>query len=430
MGESRRTKYKRRLGIITTVLLVILLLYFAVQIFGKMSTSISVISTQLVTDKSYTSLNGYVYRNEETITVSNGEIVDFLVGNGEKIPVGKEYMSVYKTNISSESDRETVQERLNDLTKKIDLLRDGLDGSLRVQDIESIRASLDSSYYSYLSSVTSKNFSGADFDGERVLDALGKHQVITGKLDFIKSSADEISEQKKSLIEELAVDGGRTVKTDRSCYISFDVDGYESAFDFHEVMTITADRFREKASEISRSSLDGAVAKRVYDSKWYLVVPLSKANFATFSEGLSYDIYLSEIGGDSIPMIAERIEISESGESGFAVLSSGEIGKSFEISRYTSIKILRSSVSGFKVPDGAIHSLDMNRDGYTDYTGVYVMSGNYVKFRRIEIVSYGAGYVIVRDSDTAEGEQEFPYLSGNELIIDSGGDLYDGKLIK
>lgn len=430
MGESRRIKAKRRLGAITTVLLVILLIYLAVQIFGKLSTKISVISTQTVTDKSFISLNGYVYRNEEIVTVGDGEIADLLVRDGEKIHVGKEYMTVYGTNISDISEQRRVQAELYELSLTADLLKDGLDGSLRVQDLSGIKERLDASYYSYLFSIASGNYAMADQDGEAILDSIGKQQMITGKLDSIKSSADAVDASKRELISKHALDGGRTVRTDRACYLSLDVDGYESAFSVGDVMTMTADDFRAKISEIKRNSVDNAVAKRVFDSKWYLVVPISRADFSTFSVGGEYEIYLSEIGDDSIPMTVEKIEISSNEESGFAVLSSGEIGKSFEISRYTSIKVTRSSVSGFKVPEEAIYSLDSDGDGYEDHTGVYVMSGNYVKFRRIDIISYAEGYVIVRDKDSSEGEQQFPYLSGNELIIDSGGNLYDGKLIK
>ncbi len=430
MGESRRFKHKRRLGIITTVLLLILIIYFAVQIFGKTSSSISVINTQSVTDKSFWSFGGYVYRDEEIITAGDGEIADFLVSDGEKIPVGKEYMTLYKTNISDMSELRAVQGEISELSGKIQMLKDGLDGGYRIQDISGVKASLDASYYSYISSVASGNYPMADTDADKMLDLLGKQQMITGKLDSIKNSADAISEQKRALIEKYASGGGRAVKADRSCYVSFGVDGYESAFNYADVMTMTAEQFREKTAEPVKAGLDGAVAKKVYGSKWYLAVPVSRAEIPSFSVGSSCDVYLSEIGNDSIPMTVEKIEISENGESGFAVLSSSEIGKSFELSRYTSIKILRSSVHGLRVPEEAIHSLDFDRDGYTDHTGVYVMSGNYVKFRRIEIISYGTGYVIVKDGDPAEEEQQFPYLSGGELIIVSGGDLYDGKLIK
>ncbi len=428
MERSKGQKYKSRLGVITTVLLVVLLVYFAAQMFGKINTSVSVINTQFVTDDVYVSLGGYVYRNEELILAEADELADFTVRSGEKIPVGKEYMTVYKTNISGVEKRYMVQGNLNVLSDKIDSLRDGLDEELRVQDVSRVSSSLNSSYYSFISAVAEGNYSSADLDGESMLEEMNKLQIITGKIEALEDSANATVEEKENIISEYAVDSGRARYAERSCYVVRDVDGYEGVFSYADVMTMSVDDFKAQVDGIQKESNPYAVGKAVYDSKWYLVVPISQSNLNIFSAGSTYDVFLSELGGEKLSMNVERVEIAENKASGFAVLSSSEIGKSFEVSRYTGIKLLRSSVSGYRVPDEAIYSLDADDDGYTDYTGVYVMSGNYVKFRRINISSYGNGYVIVKSDD--EAEEQFPYLSQNELIIVSGGNLYDGKLIK
>ena len=428
MGESKRHKYKLRLGVISAIILVILLVYFVSQIFGNMRTSLSLVKTQYVTDESYLSLNGYVYRNEELIVSSENEIVDFLVRNVERIPVGKEYLTVYKTNISGDGERRNVQGELDMLSAVIDSISDGLYDNLRVQDIDNISASLNSSYYSFISALGKDNYSLAENNGEKMLEFLNKYQIVTGKLDSLEASAQTLKEEKQSLIDTYAVGDGIIQSSDRSCYVYRDVDGYEQVFSYADVMNMSVSEFREKIDGVEPIKNSHAVGKRVYDSKWYLVVPINYSNVQLFTSGLKYDIYLSEIGNKKISMNVERVEMSESGNAGFVVLSSNEIGTSFEVSRYTSIKILKSSVSGYRVPEAALYSLDIDSDGYSDYTGVYVMSGNYVKFRRINVISYGDGYVIAKDSDDAD--EEFPYLSGNELIIASGGNLYDGKLIK
>ena len=428
MKEKKGHKYKRRLGVVTTVLLVVLIIYFATQIFGKMNTTMSVINTQTVTDRSFISLNGYVYRNEELITVGTDEVADFLVGNGERVPVGKRYMTVYKTSVSGEDERASVQKELDALNERINLLNDGINNNPRVQDIDSVRASFSGSYYSYLSSVADGSYSSADSFGSDMLDYLNQQQMITGKLDTIKSSVESIEQSKSELISKYSTGSATSMTSIRSCYIYSGYDGYEAAFSYADAMTLSADELREKITGAERENITNAVGKRVYDSKWYLVVPVTQASFNLFSVGSTVEVQLTEAGDESIPMNVERLESLSNGASGYAVLSSSEIGKSFGISRYTSIKVERSSVSGYRVPDEAIHSLDHDNDGYSDFTGVYVMSGNYVKFRRINVLSYGNGYVIAGGGE--EDDIEFPYLSGSELIIVSGGNLYDGKLIK
>ena len=434
MEEKVRHKYKRRLGVVTTILLVVLIVYFATQIFGNINTSMSVINTQVVTDKSFTSLNGYVFRNEELITAGNDEIVDFLVSDGERVPVGKNYMTVYKANVSGNEERAALQSELHALTSKMDVLHDGIQNVPRIQDIDKVNASLSGAYHSLLSSVAGGNYSSAGDRGEELLDYLNQQQTITGKLDSLKSSAEAIANEKNALIGSFSVGMSITKMSDRSCYVLRGYDGYESVFSYSDAMTLTADELRAKINEAQKENITNAVGKRVYDSKWYLAVPISQSSLDIFSVGSSREVYLSELGEESILMKVERVELSERGDSGFAILSSGEIGKSFRISRYTGIKVEKTSVSGYRVPDEAIHSLDRDGDGYVDYTGVYVMSGNYVKFRRIDVISHGNGYAIVSVSDNLSDEEaegtDLPYLSSSELIIVTGSNLYDGKLIK
>ena len=55
-----------------------------------------------------------------------------------------------------------------------------------------------------------------------------------------------------------------------------------------------------------------------------------------------------------------------------------------------------------------------------------------VEFRRVTVIGEGRGYYIVAtyESDANEGSiSKTPYLYVNDLIITSGNDLYDGKLI-
>ncbi len=428
MEGSKGQKYKSRIGVIVTVLLVVLLVYFAAQIFGKYGMSISVMKNQFVTDENYITLHGYVYRNEELILASDGEIADLLVPNGEKIPVGKEYLKLYKTNIQSGSQRAMLQGQLNSLSNRIEALQGSIDEELRIQDIDRINSSVFSSYHAFISSAAKNNYSAAWADGETLLDFMNKQHIITGRLESLNNSAEELASEKNALIEKYATDSGSIKRADTSCYVFRDIDGYEDSFNYADVMTMGVDEFKSSVKTIQRVENDRAVAKRVYDSKWYLVVPITPVNAQNFEVGESYGILLSEVDDASTEMVVERIEMPEGGASGFMVLSSGEIGKSFEVSRYTSIKFLKSSVSGYRIPEDAIRELDYDDDGSPDYTGVYVMSGNYAKFRRIKIISYGVGYVIAKDGD--DTEDQFPYLLGNELIIISGGNLYDGKLIK
>ena len=89
------------------------------------------------------------------------------------------------------------------------------------------------------------------------------------------------------------------------------------------------------------------------------------------------------------------------------------------------------STTGYRIPTDAL-------DEYDGETGVYILVGTAVEFRRVTVIFEGNGYCIVKtyEKDRAEGEaagtldsEKYPYLYVNDLVITSGNDLYDGKLL-
>ena len=58
--------------------------------------------------------------------------------------------------------------------------------------------------------------------------------------------------------------------------------------------------------------------------------------------------------------------------------------------------------------------------------GVYIFKDSTVYFRRVEVLYRGDGYVIAAQNDDGNDA----YLSGYDILITSGKDLYDGRVYK
>ena len=84
--------------------------------------------------------------------------------------------------------------------------------------------------------------------------------------------------------------------------------------------------------------------------------------------------------------------------------------------------------------------------GFSDVTGVYILAGNVVEFRKISIYVRRDGYVIAEtyedvkayleglsESDPEEYARrtadEWGFLGLNDNIITGGNELYEGKVI-
>ena len=59
--------------------------------------------------------------------------------------------------------------------------------------------------------------------------------------------------------------------------------------------------------------------------------------------------------------------------------------------------------------------------------GVYILRGGIVYFRNIEIVYQGVGYYLVKPS--SENDNEHTYIRENDMVIISGKNLFDGRVL-
>ena len=124
------------------------------------------------------------------------------------------------------------------------------------------------------------------------------------------------------------------------------------------------------------------------------------------------------------------------------VFRSQDMPLDFDFPRSFTAETVSMQVSGYRIPGEAIVTLHSYKTG-EDVTGVYVLSGNVVEFRKIRIRIARDGYVIAntyedmmtyRDTLTDEELEAFNadgwrYLGLNDNIITSGNELYEGKVI-
>ena len=132
-------------------------------------------------------------------------------------------------------------------------------------------------------------------------------------------------------------------------------------------------------------------------------------------------VVTEEIETDSITEESHELDTSKT----YLLFSSFDLARISGLERHQSVRINLGSKTGYRIPAEALHTVGEDR-------GVYILVGNMIEFRRITIIGEGDGYYIVstyeRDFEDNLGS-EIPYLYINDLIVTSGKDLYDGKLL-
>lgn len=449
--EKNKVKtYKQT--VVNAVILVVILsvfLYVAIQISQNFSTQVSTQRTQMVTDVAYAYLDGCIFKDSSLLNVS-GDIVHYLVPDGAKIGVGQAYAEVYSGTAISEGERAATERRLNELSERILMLETGLAGGKNTSHLGNIGQSITDNYYAYIDGVLSGDISAADRTGGELLGALVDYSAITLS-EEAQNTLSALKDERTALIDRI---GGTktTLVSDKSFTLYREIDGYEASL--HSSLIGSLDRNALDAlMEKGKAATNGAIGSAVYSAKWYIAIPTDEAGYETFKRGVggTYEVEFLGADGLKISMLLEAVvaedvggesssedatdtnthETTEAGEAdidssrAYLLFSSFDLVKISGLDRYQSVRVKLDSVTGYRIPRDAVHTVGEDR-------GVYILIGNMIEFRRITIIGEGDGYYVastyerdLEDSITSE----IPYLSINDLIVTSGRDLYDGKLL-
>lgn len=426
MAKAKKVRtYKQ--AVVNAVILVIILclcLYMVIQFTRNSAPQVSTQRTQTVTDSKYAYLEGYVFRDEDVITADDGAVVYYTIRDGEKVGVDQPYVSLYYSSGLSANDRKKAEAELLNLSDRIYLIESGLKQNSTGSDLSAINREVLAQYYAYVNSIIDGDASGADKVGDSLLSSMVEYSVGMGG-QSANTVINELKAARASLLESLGV---QTVLTnDRGFNFAYSSDGYESIFSSSKLDGLTPDGLKQLSQSQSVVPSERVIGRRIFSPKWYLAIPAGEAMYLSFEEGSVYDVIFSDSDGVTVDMRLERIVIDEEDENNaYMLFSSYDIAAAASFSRTQSVRIYLGSTSGYRVPKQAVYEGE-----HYDY--VYILVGNMVELRRVSIKGEGNGYYIVStyEEDVKDNvSREIPYLNINDLLITSGNDLYDGKLLE
>ncbi len=424
--EKTKVKIYRQTAVNAVIVGVVLLLfvYVVIQLSRNFSSQISTQRTQTVTDVTYSYLDGFIFTDSEVLTCE-GDIIHYLVSDGEKVGVGQAYAEVYSGSGLTDAECRDTERRLNSLSAQISLLEDSIEHSKNASSLGAISDEITKNYYSYIDSVLSKDFKNASRFGDLLVGALSDYSSVTLS-EAAENTLALLKDERQALISSI---GGtcRTLISDKSFTFFHSADGYDGIFNSSRLDGMTRETLDTLAKEQADYAAD-TVGSAVYTSKWYIAIPTDTSGYADFKDGIGNTYSFEFLGEDdlSLDMLLENV-ISDGEDTSrtYLLFSSLDLTRVTYADRAQSVRIKLDSCTGYRIPEEALH-----RESESD--GVYILVGNKIEFRRVTLIGKGIGYYIANtyENDISEGSiSDIPYLSVNDLIVTSGRDLYDGKLL-
>ncbi len=368
-----------------------------------------------VTERIFLSADAYVMRNEKIINPSGNSVsAAFYFNDGEKVSKNSTIAAVYTNQDESHGDA------LVEIDKRIDFLeKSSFDNTFMTSDTGSIDRKLDSIYYSIRLSIAENSMSSALTYSDEMLSLLNRRMIITGE----SSGFDDQIEQLRKQRERYSSSYGNistSLTTDVSGYFYSSCDGYENIFASDKALSMSYDEFENMILESPDEDIVNSLCKIAYDYRWYLSCPVKKNDLKNFEIGKSYTIIFETNANKELNLTLAKILTDSDGDGAVLVFESFDCPSDFTFTRLQSVKIVQDTISGIKVPVGALRIVDGKE-------GVYILYGSKVYFCEIDIIGRNENYYIASHPDLSV--TPYGVLCVYDNIIVSGKDLYEGKVI-
>jgi len=365
-------------------------------------------------------------RQEQVLTSKEG-IRDVIRGEGEKVGVGQTVALVYR-----DSQAQADQAELEELETNIQLLEHAVtqaadvDSAARLdedilQAMVSLRASaalgdfgdLQEQVLEVKSSVLKRGYTYGD--GVTAAD-------LSARLRELKAGRDALSRQTSAATTRVTVKQAGT--------FSNQVDGYESLLTPEQARSLTPAALERLMDEPPASDRE-ALGKLILGSRWYFVTNLPVETAQRLSSESPARLRFTGEFDQEVDMAVEHISQAEEGRVTVVFSTDRYLGQTTLLRRQTA-ELVFEDFTGLRVPKEAVRMVKVESTDeqtgevtVTSRLGVYALVSGRAEFKRVEVVTEGGDYYVVKPADSGRKILR----AGDEIITRATG-LYDGQLLE
>jgi len=407
------------------VLVLALFFYLLYHLTSGFSVEMKTQVVKPVTESISVGGTGVIVRDEKVITSDASGVVSYVYEDGEKVKINARVAQVY----SGTNDEKTVL-RIAEIDRAAELLELAeIDTDTRVSDGAASKREISSLLMNVSAGIRHGEYGAVASASDKILTEAVRRDTILSGTDGTGETLSALYAERNKLAAAL---GGieTSLRAPAAGYFYSYTDGGEGVFDFSRVCDLTAAEYRVKFDTVGNTYAN-AVGKIVRSPKWYLLLPLENEQAKPYKAGNSYDVAFE---GDGITLNMLLESKNEGDSESLLVFSSKLMPSGFSFDRVQNVSVVSDTVSGYKLPISSLRVVD-------GYVGVYIRSGNNIKFRAVEQLYESGAYVFVStdtegvtlySSDTDETNDIYcKGLSLYDAVIVSGAkDLSPDRIVK
>lgn len=370
--------------VLGVALSVFILIMVGSQIAFKINDSHDTEEAVLYTVNENITFKGMFLRDEKVIKYDNAVdgVVNYLYTDGSKISEDSDIAKVY-----SNEDQIYYRNRLTRLRKILsDLRRAQSPGTTNYVQAETLRSKIESYYLNVTNFIQQKDYSSLTSESDDLLYTMNIYNIVTGNEEnfkpVIKQIKAEINELKAKIEEPLD-----SIKANSSGYFVKSVDGYESSVSYDDIENMSTDEL-QKLFNKEPSVPENAVGKLMKSYEWKFMGIIKNTNKFLINDGLSIRFNSSnKIYGVTVDSIKPIDDTDKS----IVILSCNELDEAVLENRFDNAELIFDEYTGVKVPREAIRFQGEQK-------GAYVMLGQQITFKKIDVVYEGDDYVLSKNT--------------------------------
>ena len=358
------------------------------------------------------SADGIILRDEYLLKSAEGMAVGYLFEDGERVAKNATVARLYNSK-SDIADRDIIER----LEADVELLEQSAKASSDYYtNAEAITKQIISKLISYSNVCESQFVQDISVTKNSFLLSLNKRLSTLDKNADYKTALNET----KALLNEYKQKQGSAVssiRTPQAGYFVGRVDGYEGVLTTDGYMDRSLDEYLDLISNKVTAQPGEVVGKIITEPHWYLAieVPVTVADSFYVGRVLDVDFPFSTI--ETVEATVKESMISRESDKMIVFLESSAMSENLAVTRTCTVQIKFRTITGLRLNSKAIRFNENNEQG------VYIISGEQIKFKKINIIYEGNGFCLTEYNDS-----DSEYLQFYDEVVVEGKALYDSKL--
>ena len=410
-------KNRTWINVICTVLVVAAFVYLFHDVLTMNKNSYDTETADEVTEQEKISLKAFLVRDEEYINQKTTGTVVPLIKDGMRVASGDAVARVCNSSEDAAAVSKLVETkeslaRYQEISEQTEL---------NALDMEKLNKAIDASYTELLETANNGDFSDLTKNTEELENKLASKQILKDGTINLTDKFNKLNAEIQSL-EAKNINTSDVIAPLSGYYIS-NLDGYEGAMDYDKIDSLTVSD-AEKLFERKPDDVSGQMGKIVGSYKWYLVTVMDGKYSLVLNEGDKMKINMPYYGFKNVEVVVEKISKTDGGKVAVA-FSCNMMNETYANMRIEDIELVFREFTGYKVNSSSIHREKDEKN--EDIDVVYILRGDIMNARKIEIIYDAGDYVVV--SEDTEAKNGFRPIKRYDEVIVKGRNLSDGKSI-